>query len=326
MDSSDEYHPVLRVAQLDTGELNGQLLMHLKQSINEDHFKYIQAGFLQKYHPEIFAFLKFVLWYNTYYKTGQTVGQFLLDWSYGASTGRWMLVKKLAHGLIYCLDEWLEHRLFSILAHAYKLLNDLRKRFTAGPMTENDESSRHEQALRRIQTFCNYFSILLEAASFLNFIVFLYQGKYLHVWERLLRMRPSYNKQQMMREVNTDIVAREELWQSYFALFKFSNSVLNVKELFQKAMKRIGPSKSKSTAGSRYDPVKLTVCAICSSQPPTNVHCSSDYESHSDDSCQHLFCYYCIKTELSKSAEFECPKCFRLIKDVKMYLNNENLY
>ena len=57
-----EHFPVLRAVQLDTSELDETLLVNLKQLLNQDLFKYIQFGLLQKYHVEIFALVKLFIW------------------------------------------------------------------------------------------------------------------------------------------------------------------------------------------------------------------------------------------------------------------------
>jgi hypothetical protein len=80
--TNDSQQPVLRVTQLDTVELDDALLLNLKKSINEDFFKYIQSKTLQKYNVEIFTGLKMIIWYYTYGKRNQTIGQSILGWQY----------------------------------------------------------------------------------------------------------------------------------------------------------------------------------------------------------------------------------------------------
>lgn len=303
-----EHLPVLRVAQLDTAELDNQLLGSLRQSINDDYFKYIQAGFVQKYHAEIFAALKFVLWYNTYLKRGQTVGQSLFDWSHVNRSG----IKLIAHCLVYCLDEWLEQRLADLVRLLFKCFLALKRRLTIS----NDDAAnlnKLERVVERVQH-------VLRVASLVNFALFLLEGKYLHLWERLLRLRPVYKRQQFMRESNTDVVAREHLWQSYFALFKLGDSLLNFRSFYAKIVKKYTHSYNNRATRAADTTINFAQCAICD-QAPTNVHQAIDSE------CKHLFCYYCIATKIGDSLtnEFECSKCFKPIKRVQMYFNNENL-
>ena len=102
--SSDPDYPVLRVTQLDTSELDEALLVNIHQSLNRDYFKYLQINFLQKYHNQIFTGIKLIIWYNTYYKHGQTVGQSIFDWNYRDHHTKF---KQCIHTIVYCFDEWM---------------------------------------------------------------------------------------------------------------------------------------------------------------------------------------------------------------------------
>lgn len=284
-EKNQNINPVLRVTQLDTQELDESLLLNLKQSINQDFFKYIQYDFFQKYHVEIFTAVKFVLWYNTYYKNSHTVGQSILDWKYNKNS----LFKKCLHGAIYCLDEWVEEK-FPILFQRF---------------------CPNERVL-------NLLRIFLKTSSFLNYLVFLFDGKYLHLWERILRLRPVYNKEQYMRNFNHEVSQREELWQTYFSIFKLIDSLISFKNLLTKVKKayliKIRPKNHLENS------INLSLCAICQNEP-TMVHCSVN--ANTLDGCKHVFCYFCIKKALTDNDnKFQCRICNNFIYDIEFLLIN----
>lgn len=168
--------PVLRVTHLDTQELDESLLAQLKHSISHSYFKYMRrADFFQRYQPEIFAALKFALWYHTYHKSEQTVAQSVLDWSYDPR--RQTRVKKLLHAGFYCLDEWFEERLLGAAKFLLVFYYDRVHR------VEDHVRVEFKRKLDRI------FAVLKTAlswASLINYLLFLVNGKYLTLIERIL--------------------------------------------------------------------------------------------------------------------------------------------
>lgn len=299
--------PVLRVTQLDTSELNDTILLNIKQSINEDYFKYIQFNIFQKYHVEIYAALKFVLWYHTYGKRNQTVSQSLLNWSY--SDQNLTKLKKISHCLIFCLDDWFQEKFIHLIKKLYRFI--LSKK--------TDQTNSTEQKLKQIEKYFNYLNVLYKLASFLNYIAFLFNGKYLNLWERLLNLRPVYKQQQFMsQQLNLETSIREEMWYSCFTLFKLSDSLFNFSKLKKKYLTTEQTSDT-SLLANKY------ICSICNKEP-TVAHIDAMRSSSTKDSistpCQHIFCYYCIQKELFDNKQYHCSICNKQINEIELYYKN----
>lgn len=169
-----ENNPVLRVIHLDTHELDESLLERLKQTLSQDLFKYTRTDFIHRYQPEIFAALKFALWYHTYYKNGQSVAQSLLDWSYPSKRGR---LVTLLHGCLYCLDEWFSERMLTLIRSLLVYFYD--KFYRASDLMRRNFAQKLDKVLVWLKMSFSWLSLL-------NYLVFLVNGKYLHLWERLL--------------------------------------------------------------------------------------------------------------------------------------------
>ena len=314
-------HRVLRVTQLDTSELDDALLVNLKQSINQDYFKYIQLSFFQKYHTEIFAGIKCLLWYYTYHKRGQTVGQSIFDWYYVEQSR----AKKILHMIVYCLDEWLLEKLPDLLKYMLTLwMNGTKK--NSPQQNDDHQSIREFERSRRIDRFFNGLKLALKMFTFCNYVGFLLNGRYLNLWERIVRLQPVYRKEQYMRSFDHKLFERELLWQSYFSLFKLADGVFDFKKVQAKLRKKLQtlkkPTQAHVDAATRRLNVDISVCGICESQPPTLVHCAVNFKG---DGCKHVYCYMCIKKALSEdNDQYSCRICDRRVTSVEMYLADQN--
>lgn len=301
--SDNQIFPVLRVTQLDTNELNESLLLTIKRSLNEDFFKYIQFKYIQHYRIELFAGLKFILWYNTYGKNDQTVGQSIFDWSYvfdRSNTKRVILLKKIIHAVIYCLDEWFEEKAFELLKKIIRFLFNKKK-----PST-NDNAAENSIFEKQFYKTIDIISRVYKSISFLNYITFLHNGKYLNLWERLLGMRPVYKNPQLMMQSSgaTEASIREELWQTYFSLFRLSNSLFDFEKFYNKFIKSklFNESQTVQVLDNEVSikEIDLMHCGICKNEPIA-AHRSKFENNKENVYCKHSFCYYCIKQEIGRA-------------------------
>jgi hypothetical protein len=192
--------------------------------------------------------------------------------------------------------------------------------------TQDDASSNQEefQRLRMVDKCLDYFRIITKIFSFINYIIFLSNGKYLNLWERLLGLRPVYKKQQFMREFERKLFERELLWQSYFSLFKFGDSLFDFKKLFARLNRKLKAIKlSASPTQASEQTININMCPICDNQP-VMVHTSINFNKN--ESCKHAFCYLCIKKALNETNnQFFCNICQKHVYEIEMYLKNENI-
>lgn len=298
--SDSKYIPVLRVTQLDTNELDESLVLTLKQSLNQDIFKYIQQSFFQRYNTEIFTAIKFFLWYFTFNKRSQTVGQSILNWTY-LKANKINRVKKILHCLIFCFDELFVEK-FPNLIRIF--LNFIKK-------YQNQDLENDVVIARKVEKITNFFSLCLRSISFFHYLQFLFEGKYLRIWERILSLKPTYTQEQYIKSYNHEISEREELWQTYFSLFKLIDSLVNFNKIYSKV------SKYGAKNFPRHDEMNYKICVLCENSPSL-VHRSIDYEKL--ETCKHVFCYLCIKKELiENSNRFECPQCKKIITEIELF-------
>jgi hypothetical protein len=119
-----------------------------------------------------------------------------------------------------------------------------------------------------------------------------------------------------MRSFNSDMIIREELWQTFFTLFTCVDRMFSFKKFLQKFRQKL---IEKNSNDSKKNLLNENLCPVCESEP-TMAHCSIDKK------CKHVFCYYCIKKELRENDDkFACPLCSKIISDVEYYIKNDYL-
>jgi hypothetical protein len=132
----------------------------------------------------------------------------------------------------------------------------------------------------------------------LNFLVFLRQGKYLTLFERVTRLTTVHTHAPTLRILDYSIVQRELIWhtlnETLGSFIPFLSSLKTRTWLRQYAHH------------SLMKPLQQTdQCAVCE-QPIYMPH-------ESVGECQHYFCYFCSYSLIEQS----CPICFRTIQHIR---------
>lgn len=184
--------------------------------------------------------------------------------------------------------------------------------------SETNEISVYERALNRV---IGLISRIYKTISFINYASFLFNGKYLNIWERLLRLRPVYNKPQFMPETSmaSEASIREQLWQAYFSLFRLSNSLFDFQTIYNSFIKKRVYSKDTKAAVSVTGAIDISSCVICQKEPIT-AH-RSVFKS-GKDLCKHVYCYFCIKQALMNNDQYSCSICLKPIEDIELFSRN----
>lgn len=152
-----------------------------------------------------------------------------------------------------------------------------------------------------------------KAITLLNFLIFLSEGKYLTIQDRLLGILPGvkdkyYGANIAINRVQMQIIHRETLWK-YLAEFLITiTPYVNItwiknKTVLLSSMFNIDDKKDTANIAlaERYNKKNYLSCGECSKQP---------YNPHSIG-CRHVFCYYCIESKhLSDTSQgYNCQEC-----------------
>ncbi|KAJ3048989.1 peroxisome assembly protein (Peroxin-2) [Rhizophlyctis rosea] len=298
---------ILRVSQLDAELLDGELTGLLKEQFLKI-FSFFRPTIKETYDPEITALLTYLISQVTLYASGASYGLELQNLRYrnerrhlgdretasiNAPLTRW---QKIAHAVIHIggrwgwlrlnrfatSHEWSEHPAVSSVSTVYFPQRD------ADPPKKHDMRYRIWKLLQKAET-------IFRSLSLLNFLVFLYNGKYRSVLDRILRMRLVYAKPEMSRQVSFDFMNRELVWTAFTEFLLFLMPLINLSQL-KAAFNRMVRVQSNIS-------LPEDICGICygtendgdAGGVVTPASTGGTVQMPYETSCGHVFCYYCLK-------------------------------
>ncbi|KAM9839573.1 peroxisome biogenesis factor 2 [Aulostomus maculatus] len=286
----DPQIPVLRISQLDALELDSALEQLLWTQFSQC-FQNCRPGLLTPVEPELKALLQLVLWRFTLYSSSTTVGQSLLSLCYHntlASSAHYKPLsrrQKLGLALLTAGPCWLRER-----SHSLLLCLGLT------PGSSASESDFFQEALRKSLTLI---SGITQLASILNFLVFLRKGHHPILAERAVGSRAVFSKPNVTRNITYEYMNRELLWHGFAEFLIFLLPLINTRKLKAKAYSVLFGAERTGLDGARDGEGVWRECGLCG-EWPTMPHRVG---------CQHVFCYYCIKSQSIANAYITCPKC-----------------
>ncbi|XP_013777289.1 peroxisome biogenesis factor 2-like [Limulus polyphemus] len=266
-----------RVNQLDAAALDEELLSLLCGRVNEA-LKYFKAGLFTSIGPELQALLKLVVWKLTLYSNGSTIGQNLLNLEYkhaestcSLSSRRAILFAFFTVGL-----PWLKERLEVLVR----------------PFVAAENMSKVRDGVEWIET-------TIKLGNMLNFLIFLQQGKYCLLSERVLHIRNMSSTVQPLRQVQYEYMNRELLWHGFAEFLTFVLPLINVHRMKNILWRFIFSRKETPTSVETRTYADAATCAVCKKWPiiPHDI------------GCRHVYCYYCISSNVLAEEQFRCPSC-----------------
>ncbi|XP_059182977.1 peroxisome biogenesis factor 2 isoform X2 [Centropristis striata] len=286
----DPQIPVLRINQLDALELDSALEQLLWTQFSKC-FHNFRPGLLTPLEPELRALLHLLLWRFTLYSNSATVGQSLLSLRYHnnlSSSPRYRPLtrrQKLALALFTAGPRWLQERSHSLLLCMG----------SGGPVSERG-GSLLQQGLRSCLTLV---SGITQLASLINFLVFLRKGQHPVLAERIVGARAVFSKPNVVRDVTYQYMNRELLWHGFAQFLIFLLPLINIKKLKAQMFSIVFGGDRTDREGETEGQEMWKECGLCG-EWPTMPHTVG---------CQHVFCYYCIKSHTIAGSYLTCPKC-----------------
>lgn len=284
--------PVLRISQLDALELDSALEQLVWTQFSQC-FQNCRPGFLTPLEPELRALLQLLLWRFTLYSSSATVGQSLLSLRYHntlTSSPRYRALsrrQKLGLALLTAGPRWLQER-----SHSLLLCLGLS---TGGPVSEGDSGLLQKS----VRSCLNLVSCVAQLASLVNFLVFLRKGRHPVLAERIVGAQAVFSQPNVVRDISYQYMNRELLWHGFAEFLIFLLPLINTRKLKATACSIVFGGGSAAGEGGRDMHGLLKECGLCG-EWPTMPHTVG---------CQHVFCYYCIKSYSVADACLTCPKC-----------------
>lgn len=157
---------------------------------------------------------------------------------------------------------------------------------------------------RRVAWLVDKSDSAVTAATLLNFIVFLVNGRYRTVVDRLLRLRLVYGRQRMVRQVNLFYLNQRVFWS---VLLGFTSVVLPLLNLG-----RVWGAISRFRTSHSAQPTEASGTACCFCRTPAVAIALPRVLQP----CRHTACAYCVGARQAASASPECGACGTVIASV----------
>nr|CCA14900.1 peroxisome assembly protein putative [Albugo laibachii Nc14] len=138
--------------------------------------------------------------------------------------------------------------------------------------------------------FMKRLEAMVSVCQFLNLLIFLRNGCFRSLEERLLGMKLKAIDQQTCM-MNFEPITRQQLWQTFTDLGSTFLPVLVY------CYRRIANKLQKKHKLSLTPPGDC--CLLCGSRPQTPYITS----------CKHVYCYYCLHLSASEDVDFVCLAC-----------------
>ena len=272
----------LRISQLDASELDSELFQLLRGQI-KNVLKYLHPSILASVGPEINAALRYIMWMFSLRIGESTIGQSLLDVRYKDETAKgaqWISHKqKIGFLLCQVLGPWLQERAPDLAVW-----------------------TRNYPRLAFLWTLLSRSEKVWKVATLFNFLLFLRQGKYQFVIERLLGIRAVFPRPMGMRQMSYEYMDREMLWHGFAEFLFFVLPLINFRKIRNYIRRQLLPA---AVEGGRADRTSSDYreCAVCG-ESPVNVH---------DMGCRHVFCYSCLMGNVTADSAYSCPQCGQVV-------------
>ncbi|KAK5165827.1 peroxisome assembly protein (Peroxin-2) [Saxophila tyrrhenica] len=335
--------PAFRVGQVDAELLDEELLHLLKNQAGEG-LKLLGTHLKDDWGAELNAGLRAVLWKLSIWDHGASYGASLQGLKYidarrstAAVAAPATRFQRAAYGLLnvggrYAWTRWEDH--LSSSENGY------------------DEPSPLIQRLSRLTTL---FSTTQNIAAFISFLIFLYNGKYRTLSDRILRMRLVPSSNQTSREVSFEFLNRQLVWHAFTEFLLFLLPLVGIsrwKRWIARAWKKTKAVVKNMSSGRRSEDedaedeipggelgfLPERTCAICyRDQNPTGGQSEQDVISagantgivgnastditnpYETAECGCIYCYMCIarSIEAEEGEGWVCLRCGELVKECR---------
>jgi peroxin-2 len=174
---------------------------------------------------------------------------------------------------------------------------------------------------RRVAAWVERAEWAYRLASVSNFVLFLWEGRYRSVLERLLRMRLVYAHARASRQLNFEYMNQQLVWQGLAEFLLFIVPLIDFARIKALLLRALGVASAPDARGGG--------CPVCGSTDmvtPYEARCVSARRASScarrltDSphaaalrSCGCVYCYYCLRASRVAESAFRCPRCSTLV-------------
>lgn len=289
---------VLRVNQLDSHQLDAELDMLLSVQLLKAA-EFFEPSLVDRYRPEIHAAVQLLMYRLSFFVDGASYGQKLQNliyrnerWAQSHRPGGTQMVyplniwQKLCWGAMTIGGTWGWTRLNRWL---------VSEGWDDPELPEDSIPRRVWCAVRNLDT-------AYKCCKVIHFMLFLVNGRYMSLVDRILGIRLVYAHSAVARNVNFEFMNRQIVWHGFTEFLLFLMPLIPIDKLKVLLTRAFRPRAQR-------DLIPDGSCPVCLSAPTNCPHVAIP--------CQHVYCYYCIKTSVMQNPKFQCPKCGDRVKGIR---------
>ncbi|KAG0709771.1 Pex12 amino terminal region-domain-containing protein [Suillus ampliporus] len=260
---------IIRVGQLDAELLDAELVHILIEPVSKA-LATVNASMKARLEPELALLVQLVLYRFSVWTSGASYGAMLQGLRYSVpSSGSGSTSKPprrllIIHGALTILVPYFRNRIHAYaLSHAWPdaPASDIRRRAWA--------------ALANLETAHGAFSLV-------NFVAFLWNGRYRTIVDRFLAMRLEPSQAILKREVSYEFMNRQMVWHAFTEFLLFLLPLINPRSVTRKLTSTLSsilpaPSptqKIRAPKRGKYYALPPDQCAICAENAALNVNLS----------------------------------------------------
>ncbi|KAL1918391.1 uncharacterized protein VTP21DRAFT_3051 [Calcarisporiella thermophila] len=308
---------ILRVSQLDADLLDTELFSLLKEQM-WNMFSLFRPSLKENYEPELVALLQLALYRFSVYDSGASYGSMLQNLIYRNEKEH--LESQVTSAKISPLTHF-QRVMYGVLTIGGQYFhNRITRWVTSKGWSECPDGDPRKLFWKILQRAENVFRVL----SLINFLVFLYNGKFRTLIDRVLSMRLVYSQRNMTRQVSFEFLNRQLVWHAFTEFLLFIMPLINLERLKVKLSRRVFPRSL--AAVSRHTNLPEQICAICHEESPDRG--VNECRAHNPyiTNCGHIYCYWCIKNKLAIDDEWECRRCGKPVSMINrvLYKSEDN--
>lgn len=178
------------------------------------------------------------------------------------------------------------------------LLPYIVKKLTQRSLEENwaNSNSQWKSASAKV---IRWLGAVLRVLRVVHMIVFLMEGRYRSIADRLAGMRLVAGEQRMQRLVNLVYLNQHIAWQSWSSFLTVAMPALRLGALFSQ-VSRVGETMLAGVAAGQPTVAREGFCCACREPLVLSRHASP---------CGHSYCHHCIVTRLQVATTFPCSSC-----------------
>lgn len=180
------------------------------------------------------------------------------------------------------------------LPYLWQRLNIYSVNESWGSLKETDWRKKAWRIINKVDIYYKWLVMF-------NFLVFLWNGKYRSLIDRVLGMRLVYNAPLMSRNISFDYMNRELVWNGFAEMILFIFPLINFEKI--KNWMFSWGSKSLVDPKNHYP----FTCPIC------QKNITVPYVTN----CGHNYDYFCIHNILVQEGQVDCLKCGKQINEIK---------